>query len=111
MADDSLMIFTHFSFRRDMDDRKFEALIVIEEFSKELASIAYAKYSIECSRWWAFRSRILCGETIICVYGQYSIYIHSPKSFISYFIYSCEGQASPRLCYVQLRNKFDTWEK
>lgn len=40
-----------FDFERDMDDRKFEALIVIEEFSKELASIAYAKYSIECSRW------------------------------------------------------------
>ncbi|XP_064102448.1 FHF complex subunit HOOK interacting protein 2A-like [Macrobrachium nipponense] len=36
-------------FERDSDDRKFEALIVIEEFTKELASIAYAKYSIEGS--------------------------------------------------------------
>lgn len=48
---DSQNSLSYFSFRRDMDDRKFEALIVIEEFSKELASIAYAKYSIECSRW------------------------------------------------------------
>lgn len=51
MMDDMLINFTQFLFRRDLDDRKFEALIVIEEFSKELASIAYAKYSIECSRW------------------------------------------------------------
>ncbi|KAK3858559.1 hypothetical protein Pcinc_035257 [Petrolisthes cinctipes] len=36
-----------FDLERDEDDRKFEALIVIEEFSKELASIAYAKYMIE----------------------------------------------------------------
>lgn len=40
-----------FDFERDMDDRKFEALIVIEEFAKELASIAYAKYSIESGLW------------------------------------------------------------
>lgn len=44
------MLSVHYLFplvRRDEDDRKFEALIVIEEFSKELASIAYAKYMIE----------------------------------------------------------------
>ncbi|XP_063867785.1 FHF complex subunit HOOK interacting protein 2A-like isoform X1 [Scylla paramamosain] len=40
-----------FDFERDVDDRKFEALIVIEEFAKELASIAYAKYSIESGMW------------------------------------------------------------
>ncbi|XP_047497545.1 FHF complex subunit HOOK interacting protein 2A-like isoform X2 [Penaeus chinensis] len=38
-----------FDFERDDDDRKFEALIVIEEFTKELASIAYAKYRTECN--------------------------------------------------------------
>ncbi|KAG7174412.1 protein FAM160B1-like [Homarus americanus] len=36
---------------RDEDERKFEALIVIEEFTKELASIAYAKYITEGSGW------------------------------------------------------------
>ncbi|KAK8736302.1 hypothetical protein OTU49_004929 [Cherax quadricarinatus] len=40
-----------FDFERDEDDRKFEALIVIEEFTKELASIAYAKYITEGSGW------------------------------------------------------------
>ncbi|KAK7018682.1 hypothetical protein SK128_022625 [Halocaridina rubra] len=36
-------------FERDSEDRKFEALIVIEEFTKELASIAFAKYNSEGS--------------------------------------------------------------
>ncbi|XP_071552968.1 FHF complex subunit HOOK interacting protein 2A-like isoform X1 [Panulirus ornatus] len=40
-----------FDLERDEDDRKFEALIVIEEFTKELASIAYAKYITEGSGW------------------------------------------------------------
>ncbi|XP_042212317.1 FHF complex subunit HOOK interacting protein 2A-like isoform X2 [Homarus americanus] len=40
-----------FDFERDEDERKFEALIVIEEFTKELASIAYAKYITEGSGW------------------------------------------------------------
>ncbi|XP_045582330.1 FHF complex subunit HOOK interacting protein 2A [Procambarus clarkii] len=40
-----------FDFDRDEDSHKFEALIVIEEFTKELASIAYAKYITEGSGW------------------------------------------------------------
>lgn len=34
-------------YERDENDSKFEALIVIEEFTKELAAIAYAKYACE----------------------------------------------------------------
>ena len=34
-------------YERDENDALFEALIVIEEFSKELAAIAYAKYTCE----------------------------------------------------------------
>ena len=40
------MLRYHFC-RRDDEDRKMEALIVIEEFCKELASIAHAKYIVE----------------------------------------------------------------
>ncbi|XP_076057831.1 FHF complex subunit HOOK interacting protein 2A-like isoform X2 [Oratosquilla oratoria] len=36
-----------FEFERDDDDRMFEALIVIEEFCKELAAIAHVKFMME----------------------------------------------------------------
>lgn len=34
-------------YERDEDDTKFESLVVLEEFIKELAAIAYAKYTCE----------------------------------------------------------------
>ncbi|KAB7497833.1 hypothetical protein Anas_09440 [Armadillidium nasatum] len=37
----------HLEYERNDDDLKFEALIVLEEFIKELAAIAYAKYTCE----------------------------------------------------------------